>query len=99
MQLGSWFDTVWTRIRESVILDVPPSLEQCECCKRRDCSQEHWEGCTQRLASETERLCEEGGLVLTATGVSEEMPGVSSSEDVESTPSEQEPATAADFFK
>jgi hypothetical protein len=94
MLLGSWLGTFWARVRNSVIDDVPPSLEQCESCRALDCSQERWETCAQRLATEAERFYE-GGLVLEATAISTEMPWVSSPEDVEDTPAGHDAATAA----
>jgi hypothetical protein len=68
-----------TRVRRSVIQDVPPNLEACESCREADCAREHWLACAKRLAGEAERLAEHG-IVLSATAKSGEMPDASSPE-------------------
>lgn len=55
-RFASWLGRAWTGLRESVIQDVPASLEQCESCRVIDCSQVHWQSCARRLATEAERL-------------------------------------------
>ena len=70
---------IWTRLRQEVIQDVPPSLEACESCRETDCVTERWMTCAKRLAGEAERM-DELGLAVGATASRGEMPGGSSHE-------------------
>ena len=56
MRSPSWFGKLWKRLAGEVVQDVPPSLEQCESCREVDCTQERWESCQHRLATEAVAL-------------------------------------------
>ena len=72
MRLCSWLSSQWVRIQGSIVSDVPLSLDECEDCRKLDCSQVKWLSCPRRLAGEAERLSDRG-LFLDASVSSDGM--------------------------
>lgn len=60
-----WLGKLWTRLWSGVIEDVPASLEQCESCRELDCTQERWERCEKRIATEAASLAMSGNVART----------------------------------
>lgn len=56
----NWFGRLWARLRSGVIQDVPPGLEACECCREINCTQQRWETCEHRLATEAATIAVNG---------------------------------------
>jgi len=56
MRSQSWFGKLWQRLSAGVVQDVPPRLDACEACREVDCTQERWESCERRLATEAAAL-------------------------------------------
>jgi hypothetical protein len=52
MGLCTMLGKMWSRLRAGLVRDVPPSIEACESCRELDCTQEMWQSCAQRLATE-----------------------------------------------
>jgi hypothetical protein len=52
MRSENWLGRFWSRLHAGMVQDVPPSLEECETCREVDCTQERWEACERRLATE-----------------------------------------------
>jgi hypothetical protein len=88
MRAESWFDKFWTRLRVGVVQDVPPSLEECECCREVDCTQERWLKCERRLAGETASLLGLGAAL--PAGRTGEAPGVSTTQESQAVPEERQ---------
>jgi hypothetical protein len=47
-----WLGKLWKRVGTGLVQDVPSSLEECEACREVECTQERWETCERRLATE-----------------------------------------------
>lgn len=45
MQPRGWLSKLWTRIRDAVIQDGPPFLDDCEFCRALNCGGDHWSTC------------------------------------------------------
>lgn len=60
----NWLGKLWTRLRSGVVADVPPGLEACECCRETNCTQQRWEICEHRLATESATLAANGPNAL-----------------------------------
>jgi len=88
MQPGTWIGKFWTRIKSGIIQDVPPSLEQCETCREVNCTHERWSSCASRLAVEAEHYESLGVLAPSATGRTNEMPGVFDADETQTRPSD-----------
>jgi hypothetical protein len=86
MRSESRFGKFWTRLRAGVVLDVPPSLEECEACREVDCTQERWLTCERRLTAEQTSLAAAG----LGTGRTDELPSMSPQEQPEAAPAESE---------
>ena len=80
MGLGSMLGRMWSRLRTGLVQDVPPSIEACESCRELDCTQERWQSCAQRLATEAVLLHGADALAPTVTK-SAELPEVGSPAD------------------
>lgn len=52
MRFSSWLGKFWKRLSTGVVQDVPAHLDECEDCREIDCTQERWESCERRLATE-----------------------------------------------
>jgi hypothetical protein len=84
MRSETWFGKFWTRLRAGMVEDVPPNLEECESCREVDCTQERWLGCERRLTAETESLL--GSGVRSPAGRTDELPGVSTTQESDAVP-------------
>ncbi len=60
-----WLGKLWTRLWSGVIEDVPASLEECESCRELHCTQERWENCEKRIATEAASLALSGNVART----------------------------------
>jgi len=89
---NSWFGRFWTRLRNEVIQDVPPSLEECETCREANCTQERWLTCARRLATEAEHSYAADGVMPSVTGRTDEMPGIFETNNPQYQPTENETA-------
>jgi hypothetical protein len=90
MRPDSWFGKFWTRIKTGVVQDVPPSLEECEACREVNCTQERWLTCPRRLASMHEGDAVQYFPMPSATGRTDEMPGLGTSDSPQNQPAESE---------
>ncbi len=81
MQSDTWLGRIWTRIKVGVVQDVPPSIEECECCREVDCTQERWLNCARRIGIKAELDTADGETAPSVTGRTDEMPGVYTVED------------------
>ena len=86
MRSDSWFGKFWSRLREGVVQDVPPSLEECEACREVDCTQERWLTCERRLAVEARELVGAGS----PSGKTNEVPGLGTAQVLQAVPEEGE---------
>ena len=90
MRSNSWFGKFWTRLRTEVVQDVPPSLEECESCREASCTQQRWLTCARRLATEAEQIYARDAVIPSATGRTDEMPGIFATDSPESQRTENE---------
>jgi hypothetical protein len=101
MQTNSRFGKFWTRIKATVVQDVPPGLEECESCREVNCTQERWLTCARRLAAEAETEARAGRnyAVPSVTGRTDEMPGIFTTDSPQAQPDENEVAEGDDRRK
>jgi hypothetical protein len=97
MHAESWFGKFWSCLWAGIVQDVPASLEECEACREVDCTQERWLTCERRLAAETTSLAGSG----TSTGRTDEVPGLSATEQPQPAPEKSEEANeeASDYAR
>ena len=93
MHSENWLGKFCSRLWAGIVQDVPASLEECEACREVDCNQERWLTCERRLAAETSSLAGSG----TSTGRTDEVPGVSATEQPR--PASEESEEASDYAR
>lgn len=40
---------LWRKIKSAIVQDLPVELDACELCRKTECSQGHWQDCTNRI--------------------------------------------------
>jgi hypothetical protein len=96
MGLHAWFGSFWTRLKSKVVQDVPSSLEECESCREANCTQERWRTCARRLAAEAEQRYAREDYMPSATGRTDEMPGIFATDDPQGQATEAKMAESGD---
>jgi hypothetical protein len=99
MRPNSWFGRFWTRFKGEVIQDVPPTIDECESCREAHCTQERWLRCARRLAAEAEQQYARENTMPSATGRTDEMPGIFATDNPQDQAGEDETTASGDQRK
>jgi hypothetical protein len=95
----TWLGRCWIRLKGEIIQDVPPSIDECESCREANCTQERWLRCARRLAAEAEQQYAREDCMPSATGRTDEMPGIFATDNAQDQAGEDETTESGDQRK